>query len=194
MKKIILLMLVFFASISYAQGTSAEHMTFKGIPIDGSLSSFISKMKSENFTYIGTQDGVAIFQGDFAGYKNCEVGVLSLKETNVVNTVVVFFPECSDWPSIEQNYSIIKNMLSEKYGDPVNCVEEFQGYSKPQSDNDKWYKLIGKLCTYYSYFETEKGDISIEMFSADYTTCRVKLQYWDKINTNTVRDNAMDDL
>ena len=193
MKKIILLMFVFLASVSYAQGTS-EHMTFKGIPIDGSLSSFVSKMKSENFVHIGTQDGVAIFQGDFAGYKNCEVGILSLKETNVVNTVVVLFPECSDWPSIEQNYSIIKDMLSEKYGDPVNCVEEFQGYSKPQSDNDKWYKLVSKLCTYYSYFETEKGDISIEMFSGDYMTCRVKLQYWDKINTNAVRDNAMDDL
>ena len=44
-----------------------EHLTFKGVPIDGTLSEYVAKMKSAGFKYLGEQDGTAILQGDFAG-------------------------------------------------------------------------------------------------------------------------------
>lgn len=69
MKKIILFFATLFMSvISFAQSNS-EHLTFKGVPIDGTLSEYVAKMKSAGFKYLGEQDGTAILQGDFAGFK-----------------------------------------------------------------------------------------------------------------------------
>lgn len=193
MKRILLIAFLSTALIVFAQGEQ-EHMKFKGIQIDGTLNNFVSEMKANGFEHIATQDGVAIFNGDFAGYKNCEVGVLSLKETNIVNTVAVFFPVCNDWPSIWRNYDSIKTMLIEKYGEPSECVEEFQTYSEPNSDMDRWSALVTGHYTYYTNFETDKGNILIEIVRSEYLDCRLKLQYWDKINTDAVRSDAMDDL
>ena len=49
-------------------------------------------MKAAGFSYLGTQDGTAILQGDFAGFKSCTVGVSTLKAVNVVSTIGVIFP------------------------------------------------------------------------------------------------------
>ena len=78
------------ALTSYAQSNS-EHLTFKGVPIDGTLSEYVAKMKSAGFKYLGGQDGTAILQGDFAGFKGCKVGVVTFKSTNKVNKIVVIF-------------------------------------------------------------------------------------------------------
>lgn len=70
MKKFFSFLILAFvtSAIALAQNDS-EHMTFKGIPIDGALNEFVAKMKQAGFTYIVTQDGIAVFQGDFAGRK-----------------------------------------------------------------------------------------------------------------------------
>lgn len=55
MKRLIFLLL--FAStilISLAQDKS-EHLSFKGVPIDGTLNEYVSKMKAAGFSYLGTQ-------------------------------------------------------------------------------------------------------------------------------------------
>lgn len=53
MRKIILLLCcAIISSITFAQ-TESEHLTFKGIPIDGSLNSFVRKLKTQNLIYIG---------------------------------------------------------------------------------------------------------------------------------------------
>lgn len=92
MKRLISLLL--FANtilISSAQDKS-EHLSFKGVPINGTLNEYVSKMKTAGFSYLGTQDGTAILQGDFAGFKSCTVGVSTLKAVNVVSTIGVIFP------------------------------------------------------------------------------------------------------
>lgn len=96
--------------------------------IDGTLNEYVTKMKQAGFTHIGTQDGTAILKGDFAGFKGCTIGVATLKTTNKVNTIGVIFPEQDDWDSLENNYTHLKSMLTEKYGEPSDCVETFQGY------------------------------------------------------------------
>ena len=58
-----------FATAVFAQET---HLKFKGVPIDGSLTEFVSKMKTAGFTHTGTDHGIASLKGDFAGYKNCK--------------------------------------------------------------------------------------------------------------------------
>jgi hypothetical protein len=96
MKKIIITMIVVLTSITtWSQNQSSEHLSFKGVPIDGKLSEYVSKMKNNGFTLIGIEDGVALLKGDFAAYKNCTIGVSTLKQTDLVSKISVVFPECN---------------------------------------------------------------------------------------------------
>ena len=191
MKKILLCIVsVLFAISAMAQ---SEHLSFKGVPIDGTLDQYVAKMKAAGFTYLGLQDGTALLQGDFAGFKGCTVGVSTLKSVNVVSTIGVIFPACNDWSSLEQNYDHLKSMLTEKYGQPSDVVERFQN-GTPRDNNSRLHELYMDRCTWYTTFTTPKGDIQLSLHKGEYNSYFVLLKYYDKINTDTVRQQAMDDL
>lgn len=179
--------------VSSAQNGS-EHLTFKGIPIDGTLTSFVQKMKQKGFTHITTSDGIAMMSGDFAAYKNCTLGVVSIKDRNLVFKVAVIFPSHDTWSDLEQNYLSLKNMLTAKYGTPFDCVEEFQSYSQPQDDSMKMHYLQMDQCKYNTIFKTEKGDIELRLVHQSFSECYVMLSYFDAINQKAVLSDAMDDL
>ena len=106
----------------------------------------------------------------------------------------MIFPEQDDWDSLENNYTHLKSMLTEKYGEPSDCVETFQGYGSPQTDRDKLHKLKMDECTWYTTYSTSKGDIQLSIDNQSVMSCYVLLRYFDKINTDAVRKQAMDDL
>ena len=187
-----LIFAVAFVLSSFAQTT--EHLKIKGVPIDGILSEYVLKMKQAGFQLVGTDDGVALLEGEFAGYRGCLIGVSTLKSVNVVNTIGVVFPAREDWSSLEGDYEHLKSMLTEKYGEPSDVVEKFQGYGNPQTDQEKWIKLITDNYTWYTIFETENGDIQLSLEKGDYGEYFVLLKYFDKINTEAVRSAAMEDL
>ena len=193
MKKIVVtLFLLMSFTLTFAQ--SSEHLKFKGVPIDGTLSEYVSKMKQAGFQLVGTDDGVALLEGEFAGYRGCLIAVSTLKSVNVVNTIGVVFPARENWSSLEGDYEHLKSMLTEKYGEPSDVVEEFQGYGDPQTDQEKWINLMTDNYTWYTIFETENGDIQLSLEKGDYGEYFVLLKYFDKINTEAVRSAAMEDL
>ncbi|MGS2765128.1 hypothetical protein [Sinomicrobium sp. M5D2P9] len=72
MKHILITLCFVWAVLTgYAQGDTATsgHMTFKGVPMDGTLNAYVSKMKKSGFMPLGTKDGIAMFTGDFAALK-----------------------------------------------------------------------------------------------------------------------------
>ena len=74
MKKIIITMIVVLTAMTtWAQNQTSEHLTFKGVPIDGKLSEYVLKMQKNGFTHVSTKDGVALLKGDFAAYKGCTI-------------------------------------------------------------------------------------------------------------------------
>ncbi len=193
MKKIVVtLFLLMSFTLTFAQ--SSEHLKFKGVPIDGTLNEYVSKMKQAGFQLVGTDDGVALLEGEFAGYRGCLIAVSTLKSVNVVNTIGVVFPAREDWSSLEGDYEHLKSMLTEKYGKPADVVEKFQGYGNPQTDQEKWINLITDNCTWYTIFETKNGDIQLSLEKGDYGEYFVLLKYFDRINTEAVRSAAMEDL
>jgi phosphatidylserine synthase len=132
MKKIIIsVVFVLTAVISFAQvqvnSESSAHLAFKGVPIDGTLHEYVLKMEKNGFTHLGTEEGIAMLKGDFASYKNCIVGVATLKQKDLVSSIKVIFPECDTWSYLSSNYFSLKEMLTEKYGEPSDCVEKFDG-------------------------------------------------------------------
>ena len=85
-------------------------------------------------------------------------------------------------------------MLSEKYGKPSESVEKFQSYAEPKNDNDKMYQVQFDKCKYYTIYKTENGTIQLSIEHEGVTKCFIKLAYFDKINGETVKKQALDDL
>ena len=104
MKKIIITIIVVLTAITtWAQNQTSEHLTFKGIPIDGKLSEYVLKMKNNGFTQLKTKDGVSFLEGDFAGYKGCVIGVTTLNQKDLVSKISVIFPASKTY-LLENNY------------------------------------------------------------------------------------------
>lgn len=198
MKKIITVAIVVLTAMtSFAQtqvsADSSAHLTFKGVPIDGTLNEYVLKMKQNGFTHTGTKDGIAVLKGDFASYKNCSVYVVTLKQKDLVSKITVAFPECDTWSSLSHDYFLLKEMLTEKYGKPSEIVEKFDGL-QPRDDNSTMHEVMMDRCKYYTTYETEKGSIQLSIEHDGVISCFVMLAYYDKINGDIIRAKAIDDL
>lgn len=176
----------------FAYSQTSEHLSFKGVPIDGTLSEYVSKMKQVGFTYVKTDGGVAILKGDFASYKDCIVGVATLKGKDLVSKITVIFPTQESWSMLSSNYFNLKEMLTEKYGHPSESVEEFSSY-EPDSDGSKMTQVHLDACKYFSTYETAKGNIQLSI-KGNISSAFVILTYFDKINSNIIKAKAKDDL
>jgi len=106
----------------------------------------------------------------------------------------VIFPEQDTWSALSDNYYSLQEMLTEKYGKPSDNVEKFQGYSQPKDDNSKMYEVKFDNCKYYTTYETGQGTIQLSIEHDGVTSCYVMLAYYDKINSEVIRKNALGDL
>lgn len=176
---------------------TSEHLVFKGVPIDGALSEYAKKMESAGFRCINKRNGVATLRGDFAGFKDCTIQVSTLQSVDVVSTIDVAFPARKDWASLEGDYNHLKSMLSQKYGRPAKVEEKFH-HSFMDSNSDKWHEFIMDRCIWNTLYKTDKGNIKISLqngYNDSYSYCGyVLLKYTDKINNETVRAAAVNDL
>lgn len=195
-KNLMTLLLILSVFVSFAQTNtdSSKHLSFKGVPLDGTLEQYVSKMKKNGFSHLRTEDGVAILRGDFAGYKDCYVGVSTLKQKDLVHKIGVIFSDKDTWSTLSGNYFDLKQMLTEKYGAPSYVEEKFDRYSEPRDDASKIYEVQRDRCKYHSIWETDKGEIQLSIDHKDVSSCFVKLVYLDKINSAEVKKQALDDL
>jgi hypothetical protein len=197
MKAVLTTIFCFVLTItSFAQNKTdtTEHMTFKGVPIDGTINEYVSKMKQSGFTLIGTEDGVAMLKGDFAAYKDCIIGVATLKGKDLVSKITVIFPNRETWATLASNYFNLKELLTEKYGEPSEFVEKFNTSYEPDDDNSKMHEVGMNNCKYYTTFELENGSIQLSIGNDSFTSSFVMLSYYDKTNSDKVRQKAIDDL
>lgn len=103
MKKLIVsFAFVLIALTSYAQ-SSSEHLTFKGIPIEGSMTEFCQKLKAKGFTSIGSENNLALFMGDFTG-RNATIGVTATDDGKSVFAVAVLFDPSGEWNTLVNTY------------------------------------------------------------------------------------------
>jgi hypothetical protein len=179
--------------LAQAKLDSSVHLSFKGVPITGTLTEYVAKMKKAGFIHKGTSEGMAILEGEFAAYKNCIVGVSTLKQKDVVSKIGVIFPSRDTWSSLASNYFNLKELLTEKYGQPSESLEEFQS-GTPNNDGSKMTMVELGRCKYYTTFETEKGTIQLSIDHDGITSCYVKLGYFDKVNGEGEKKQALEDL
>lgn len=139
------------------------------------------------------ESGISLLEGDFASYKNCIVGVATLKQKDLVSKITVIFPESDTWSGLSSNYYSLQEMLSEKYGKPTDKVERFDGY-EPDTDGSKIHSVRFDRCKYYTTYETDRGTIQLSIEHEGVTSCYVMLAYFDKINGEVIRKRALGDL
>lgn len=179
-------------SVAMEQST---HLKFKGVPIDGPLEQFVARMVRKGFEVTSArEEEVVRLEGDFAGFKQCEVYVSTLDNQNLVSRITVWFPIQDQWKNLYGDYKTLKEMLTEKYGKPTSCVERFTGYLGNSGEEYRMSAVRGNECKYVTRFSGDEGDIILSIEYRDYTSCFVQLVYQDKENGREVRNTAIDDL
>lgn len=174
--------------------SNSNHLTFKGVPIDGTLEDFVSEMGKAGFTYIAEENGAAVLQGDFAGFKNCKIYVTTLHGIDIVNAITVIIQCGNDWSNIEHKYRILNELLTEKYGEPTENTEKFYSSFAPTSNQDKFIALATDNCDFKTVYDTPKGKITVFM-DYDYSLeAFLNLKYSDKTNSDNLRAKVIDDL
>lgn len=188
MKKLLIsLILCCFALFGLAQ----EHLSFKGIPITGSMSSFCQKLKAKGFTQIGSEGNVSLFKGDFTGRK-ATVGAVAADNGKDIFAVIVYFDESDSWNSLVNTYEHYKDLYTEKYGSPIHCVEN--NPSRSDFNSSLMFELFEGNVTYTSVFETQGGTIQISIEKYNYDDGVVVISYTDAININAKRQSDLGDI
>ena len=181
-----------FSLMVFAQG---EHFTFKGIPIDGTLSSFMEQLQKQGFAWKAKDDNGAVFTGKFAGVNDCCI-VVHCSE-GVVTAVSVMFPVAETWSELYGRFSSLKEMLTKKYGYPAVSKEVFQSYT-PSNDEMKLFAVEQDNTDFLYVFEPKNGSIELSLShrKVEYYEEKafVLLKYFDKINYSKKESSAYDDL
>lgn len=169
-----------------------EHLSFKGIPIEGSMTAFCQKLKAKGFTSIGRDNNLTLFTGDFAG-RNATVGVTATDDGKDVFAVVVLFDPSGEWNTLVNTYDYYKDLYTRKYGKPSISKEKNPALS--DSNTALMAEVHQGTVVYGSVWEVTGGDIqlSIEKSSGVYEGM-VMIRYRDSQNIETKIQNDLDDI
>ncbi len=189
MRKFLITLTVLFATINII---AQEHLTFKGIPIEGSMTEFCQKLKRKGFTSIGHENNITLFTGDFTGRK-ATVGVTATDDGRNVFAVVVFFDPSGEWNTLVNTYDYYKDLYTRKYGKPAISKEKNPALS--DSNTALMAEVHQGTVVYGSAWEVKGGDIqlSIEKTSGVYEGM-VMIRYRDSQNVENKIKNDLDDI
>lgn len=173
--------------------TAQPHLSFKGIPITGSMTSFCQQLKNKGFTQINSDNNITTFVGDFTG-RQAYVGVGAADDGKTVHSVVVLFDPSEEWNTLVSTYDYYKDIYSRKYGSPSTSIEK-----NPSHDNGNismMYELWQGRVTYGSTWNVEGGsiEISIEKSSDGIYEGLVIIRYRDSQNIETKIQKDMEDI
>ena len=146
---------------------SSSPLTFKGIPITGTLSSFGVELVKGGFTNAGN----GTYTGTFAGYDGCKITPIG----NHVKEVRVDFPVITDWDTLEKSYDSLQASLTQKY-----ALEP-----RVSSDNN------------LAIYNLPNGTITLDADVRQQSTWHVVLRYTNQTpdgSAITTGNNPMDDL
>ena len=148
--------------------SASSTLSFKGIPMSGTLSAFGTELVKAGFKNAGNGS----YTGDFAGYSGCKV---TPSGSSPVQEVRVDFPVISDWDALEKAYDALKASLTQKYG------------IEPRTSTDNNLAI----------YDLPGGTITLDADVKDRSTWHVILKYANALSTattGTLGRNPIDDL
>lgn len=189
MRKLFFTLTLLFAAINLM---AQEHLSFKGIPIEGSMTNFCQKLKNKGFTSIGSENNFTLFTGDFTGC-NATVGVTATDDGKNVFAVVVLFDPSGEWNSLVNTYDYYKDLYTRKYGKPT--ISKENNPALLDSNTALMAEVHQGTVTYGSVWEVTGGDIqlSIEKSSGFYEGM-VIIRYRDSQNVEAKIQSDLEDI
>ena len=177
-----------FSGMSQAQ----EHLTFKGIPITGTMESFCQQLKSKGFTQIGGDSNITLFTGNFTGNPTTISVYTTADEKNVFG-IAVFSEPSGEWNTLTNTYDYYKDLYSRKYGKPKISKENNPSYD--DSNISKIAEVYNGTVVWKSIWEVTGGaiEISIQKASGAYGGIVVIL-YSDSQNIEAKIQSDMEDI
>lgn len=189
MKKILIVLIALCATMNMM---AQEHLSFKGIPIEGSITAFCQKLEAKGFMSIGQENNIRTFFGNFTG-RDATVGVTATDDGKNVFAVTVLFDPCGEWNTLVNTYDYYKDLYSRKYGQPIISKEKNPAVS--DSNTALMAEVNEGRVVYGSVWEVTGGDIqlSIEKSSGVYEGM-VVIRYRDAQNTEAKIQSDLDDI
>lgn len=189
MKKLLLLLFITCASIS---AIAQEHLSFKGIPIEGSITTFCQKLKAKGLVQVHSENNIRLFTGDFTG-RDATIGVVADQTGKNVFSVVVIFQKSGEWNTLVNTYDYYKELYTEKYGNP-----SFSRENNPSRSNDNislMYEVHQGTVVYGSVFNAPGGTIELSIDNADGVyQGQVIIRYKDTLNIEGKRQSDLDEI
>ena len=148
--------------------SASSPLSFKGIPMSGTLSAFGSELVKAGFRSAGN----GTYIGDFAGYSGCKV---TPSGSNPVQEVRIDFPVISDWDALEKAYDSLQASLTQKYG------------MQPRTTSGNNVAV----------YDLPNGAITLDADVSDRSSWHVILKYtnaYTPASTGTLGRNPIDDL
>lgn len=188
MKKILTILLLFVA-----MNASAQHLKFMGIPLDGSIDAFQSKLTNKGMTVIKLANELSIggraYKGVFCGY-DAEVYVYFDTKTKIVyRGKACIFNE--DLNIIKQRYSEIKAMLQEKYDWACVAEDKSEGYDTFEMYVFKEGTTDCSSKDYFGVIQLYISEITTDVYK---TTYSLHIDYKDRINKEKNQSSRASDL
>lgn len=169
-----------------------DHLTFKGIPIEGSMTTFCQKLKSKGFTQMGKDKNITLFTEDFTG-RQATIGVGASDDGKNVFSVVVLFDPSGEWNNLVSTYDYYKDLYTRKYGDPA--ISKENNPSRSDSNTALMAEVHQGTVVYGSAWNVPGGDIqlSIEKSSGIYEGM-VMIRYRDSQNVEAKIQSDLEDI
>ena len=189
MKKFLISFALFFSTIFIS---AQEHLSFKGISIEGSLASFCEKLHTKGFKSVDSDNKFALLTGEFIGHE-VTVGVSSIEDGKNVVSVIVFFEPSNQWNSLTTYYTNFKNLYTRKYGKPIVSNE-----NNPAQTNDNtelMMEVYQGTVDYNSIWEIYGGTIQLTITTVpnEYKAF-VTIVYTNSQNFESKIQNDLEDI
>lgn len=164
-----------------AQTTPVRHLTYKGIPITGSVGHFHNELERKGFTAVkDDKDAVAYHKGVFASYR-VKVTTLFTPLSNTIYGTYTYLDEHGLWKEIQTDFDTFKYHLTEVYGEPSSLKEEFQGpYIKGDGYSIK--ALSEGKVNFKGEWNLDNGTIRITVIQTSQGLGCLLIEYMDKEN------------
>lgn len=189
-----LLSILLLAALTLSATAQTEHLKFKGIPMEGTVSSYADKLIQSGMTYVADYNNMYMLKGKFAMHDDCDIMIGPFDGSDNVTKIMVVYSKLNRWQPLIDDYSSLKTMLTNKYGEPVTQQESFQGYSEPQTDDMRMMALLNDRCNYLLEYSVPLGIIQLMIVHFDAINGAVVINYIDNANLKQNIMDAYDDL
>lgn len=179
MKRIFVALIISLIALS---ASAQEHLKVKGIPIDGSTTSFVAKLRAAGLTTNTKYSqalGRPILDGDFANLKDCKYSFLETSDGTVCK-VLIMSDYITGWYSCKSKYNDLKDLLKSKY----KVDGEYEAFRNPYYEGDG-YELSAisqEKAIWKTFFSCDEGNISVSIEASDSREGYISVVYEDKIN------------